>query len=66
MGIVLAAVNDETFVVETLWGRQVFKALAYCFGVEDGAMVLFVESTAACATNRMITLVGDVCDVWCE
>ena len=66
-GLVIANVNDETFVIQTIWGKQLFKAKTYCFQVNRGDTVLFVDSTGVCVSNTFIDLNTDEkCEVWCE
>ena len=60
-----ASVNDETFVINS----EVFKARTYCFNVEKGDRVKFVEGNAlgACASAKFVNMrTGNVCEVWCE
>lgn len=65
-GSVVSAVNDETFVIETIGGRAIFKARTYCFGVNDGDQVVFTKSPNVCVSNTFVTKSGNKCDVWCE
>lgn len=63
--VVVAA--DDTFVIETRWGRQIFKARTYCFGVNKGDEVYFLKSTAVCILNTFVVRrSGRTCNVWCE
>lgn len=60
-----ASVNDETFIIN----GNVFKAKTYCFGVNKGDRVKFVEGSASgvCLSAKFINMrTGDVCSVWCE
>jgi hypothetical protein len=60
-----AAANDETFVIS----GKVFKAKTYCFGVEKGDRVIFIEGSAlgACVSAKFLDFRNDkVCSVWCE
>lgn len=60
-----ASVNDETFIIN----RQVFKAKTYCFNVNRGDRVKFVEGSPAgvCVSAKFLNMrTGDVCNVWCE
>jgi hypothetical protein len=60
-----ASADDETFVIN----GSVFKAQTYCFDVEKGDKVIFVEGSAigACASAKILNLRTDkVCEVWCE
>jgi len=63
--VVEASANDETFVIN----GEVFKAKTYCFGVETGDRVIFVEGSpfGACASAEFLVLrTGTVCRCWCE
>jgi hypothetical protein len=60
-----AAANDETFVIN----GNVFKARTYCFNIEKGDKVIFVEGSplGACSSAKFLDLRNDkVCSVWCE
>ena len=60
-----ASVNDETFIIN----GEVFKAQTYCFNMNKGDRVKFVEGSAlgACASAKFINMrTGAVCAVWCE
>jgi len=66
-GIVIASINDEKFLIETIWGKQLFEAKTYCFNINEGDRVIFMESTAVCVSNVFIDLNTRVkCEVWCE
>jgi hypothetical protein len=66
-GVVTASVGDDTFLISTTWGEQLFSAQTYCFNVQAGDSVLFVSSTGACASNSFVDLrTQDFCGVWCE
>jgi hypothetical protein len=66
-GVVIAATNDENFMIETLLGRHLFNAKTYCFSVNEGDRVVFSESPEVCVTNTFIDRTsGDKCEVWCE
>jgi hypothetical protein len=57
--------NDETFIIN----GEVFKAHTFCFKVNKGDRVKFVEGSAmgACANAKFLNMrTGDVCEVWCE
>jgi len=63
--VIDAAANDETFVIN----GNVFKAKTYCFNVEKGDKVIFVDGSAlgACSSAKFLDLRNDkVCSVWCE
>lgn len=60
-----AAANDETFVIN----GNVFKAKTYCFNIEKGDKVIFVEGSplGACSSAKFVDLRNDkLCSVWCE
>jgi len=60
-----ATANDETFVIN----GEVFKAQTYCFNIDQGDRVLFIEGNAngVCATAKFLVMrTGNVCEVWCE
>jgi hypothetical protein len=60
-----AAADDETFVID----GEVFKAQTYCFNVERGDRVKFLEGSplGACASASFLDLrTSEVCEVWCE
>lgn len=65
-GVVISAANDETFIIETSSGRDVFKARTYCFGISDGDEVVFAKSPGVCTSNTFVTKSGEACEVWCE
>ena len=57
--------NDELFIIN----GEKFEAKTYCFNVEEGDQVIFVEGSAygACASAEFINLrTGAKCEVWCE
>ena len=66
-GIVVAA-SDEVIVVETLCGKQIFKAQRLCVPeFIEGEVVKSKQSPAACATNELTsTTAKTTCAVWCE
>ncbi len=65
-GVVIASINDEKFLILTTWGKQLFEAKTYCFNIEEGHNVIFLESTGVCVSNTFIDLNSDVtCEVWC-
>ena len=60
-----ASSNDETFIIN----GNVFKAKTYCFNVNKGDRVKFVDGSAngACASAKFLNVrTGRICDVWCE
>ena len=62
---VKAAVNDETFIIN----GEVFKAKTWCFNVEEGDRVIFIEGSAsgACSSAVFFDLRSEEkCEVWCE
>ena len=57
--------NDEWFIIN----GEKFQAQTYCFNVEEGDMVIFLEGSAygACASAKFLNLrTKQVCEVWCE
>lgn len=57
--------NDELFIIN----GEKFKAKTYCFGMERGDRVKFIEGSAfgACASARLLNIRTErICDVWCE
>jgi hypothetical protein len=63
--LVDASSNDETFVIN----GEVFNAKTYCFDLDKGDRVVFVEGSpfGACASAKLLNLrTQKVCEVWCE
>ena len=63
--VVEVAHNDELFVIN----GEKFEAQTYCFNVDEGDPVVFLEGSAlgACASARFLDLrTEDECAVWCE
>ncbi len=57
--------KDELFIIN----GEKFKAKTYCFNMEKGDRVLFIEGSAlgACASATLLNMrTKDKCDVWCE
>lgn len=57
--------DDELFVIN----GEKFEAKTYCFNMEEGDRVIFIEGSAlgACASASIINLrTKDKCEVWCE
>ncbi len=57
--------NDELFVIN----GEKFEAKTYCFNMDEGDSVIFIEGSAlgACASATLINLrTKDKCEVWCE
>lgn len=57
--------NDEFFMIN----REKFSARTYCFDVEEGDTVIFIEGSAygACASAEFLNLrTKEVCEVWCD
>lgn len=57
--------NDELFVIN---GER-FEAKTYCFNMEEGDRVLFIEGSplGVCVTATFVNLrTKDKCEVWCE
>ncbi len=60
-----ASADDDTFVIN----GELFKAKTYCFNLDKGDRVVFVEGSAlgACASAKVVNLrTGKTCDLWCE
>jgi hypothetical protein len=57
--------NDELFVIN----GEKFEAQTYCFDIEEGDKVIFLEGSpyGACASAEILNLrTKEVCEVWCE
>ena len=57
--------NDEFFIIND----QKFSAQTYCFNMEEGDPVLFIDGNAmgVCATATVVNLrTKNVCQLWCE
>lgn len=57
--------NDELFIIN----GEKFKAKTYCFGMEEGDRVIFVEGSpfGACSSAKLINTRNErFCEVWCE
>lgn len=57
--------NDELFVIN----GEKFEAKTYCFNMEEGDRVIFIDGSAlgACASATLINLrTKQKCEVWCE
>jgi hypothetical protein len=57
--------NDELFIIN----GEKFEAQTFCFGMERGDRVIFVEGSpfGACAAAKLLNLrTSEVCEVWCE
>lgn len=57
--------NDELFIIN----GEKFKAKTYCFNMEEGDQVIFIEGSAlgACATATVVNLrTKNKCELWCE
>ena len=57
--------NDELFIIN----GEKFKAQTYCFNMEEGEPVIFLEGSpfGACASAVILNLrTREKCDVWCE
>ena len=60
-----ASAGDETFVIN----GEVFKAKTYCFNIEKGDRVVFIEGSplGACASAKIVNLRTEkACELWCE
>lgn len=57
--------NDELFIIN----GETFEAKTYCFDMQEGDRVIFLEGSAygACATAEILNLrTKERCEVWCE
>lgn len=57
--------NDELFIIN----GEKFEAKTYCFNMEEGDRVIFIEGSAlgACASAILVNLrTNNKCEVWCE
>lgn len=57
--------DDELFIIN----GEKYEAKTYCFNMEEGDMVIFLEGSpyGACATASLLNLrTKNVCEVWCE
>jgi hypothetical protein len=57
--------NDELFIIN----GEKFEAQTYCFNMEEGDSVIFIEGSAlgACASATLVNLRTNAkCEVWCE
>lgn len=57
--------NDELFVIN----GEKYEAKTYCFNMEEGDRVIFLEGSphGACASAKLLNLrTKKVCEVWCE
>jgi hypothetical protein len=63
--LIESTADDELFVIN---GRR-YKARTYCFNVNEGDRVVFVEGSpfGDCGTAVFVNLrTGESCEVWCE
>lgn len=57
--------NDELFIIN----GEKFEAKSYCFGMEEGDRVIFLEGSpyGACASAELLNMrTKKVCRVWCD
>ncbi|MDD5081440.1 MAG: hypothetical protein PHC58_05575 [Candidatus Omnitrophica bacterium] len=57
--------NDELFIIN----GEKFEAKTYCFGMEDGDPVVFLDGSpyGACASATILNLrTKNECECWCE
>ncbi|MDB4099174.1 hypothetical protein N9554_01990 [Candidatus Thioglobus sp.] len=59
--------NDEIFIIND----EIFEAQTYCFNMEEGDPVIFLDGTAASMGVCVLTEIlnrrtNQVCKVWCE
>lgn len=60
-----ASSNDEIFVIN----GEKYEAKTYCFNVDEGDKVIFLEGSpyGACASAKFLNLrTKKTCEVWCE
>lgn len=57
--------NDEFFIIN----GEKYEAKTYCFNMEEGDKVIFLEGSAygACVSAKLLnTRTDNTCNVWCE
>ena len=57
--------NDELFIIN----GEKFEAQTYCFNMDEGDEVIFIDGSAfgACASAKILNLrTREICEVWCE
>lgn len=57
--------NDEFFIIN----GEKFEAKTYCFNMEEGDRVIFLDGSpyGACASAKILNLrTRQTCEVWCE
>lgn len=57
--------NDEFFLIN----GEKYRAKTYCFGMQEGDRVVFVQGSAygACSSAELLNLSSNkICKVWCE
>lgn len=57
--------NDELFIIN----GEKFEATTYCFGMEEGDPVVFLEGSpyGVCVSAKLLNMrTRQMCDVWCE
>jgi len=57
--------DDELFIIN----GEKYEAKTYCFDMEEGDRVIFLEGSpyGACASAKLLNLrTKKVCEVWCE
>ena len=57
--------DDELFIIN----GEKYEAKTYCFNMEKGDRVIFLEGSpyGACASAKLLNLrTKQVCEVWCE
>ncbi|WP_210433993.1 hypothetical protein [Diaphorobacter sp. LR2014-1] len=57
--------DDELFIIN----GEKYEAKTYCFNMEEGDRVIFLEGSpyGACASAKILNLrTKKVCEVWCE
>ena len=59
--------NDEIFIIND----EIFEAQTYCFNMEEGDPVIFLDGSSAsmgiCVLTKILNRrTNQVCSVWCE
>ncbi|MFC4727468.1 hypothetical protein [Coralloluteibacterium thermophilus] len=60
-----ASYDDELLIVN----GEKYKAKTYCFNMQEGDRVIFLEGSpyGACASAKILNIrTNKVCEVWCE
>ena len=59
------------YYIQTSYNDEIFEAQTYCFNMEEGDPVIFLDGTAASMGVCVLTEIlnrrtNQVCKVWCE